>query len=176
VRGSHLWLLACLLVAAVPAAAALPDVDIDPQGEIGLVDWGLYTGRDAGVVVSDTTVEGLWHRVENVRLVERATEICAGQETMFGIRYRLTDQAAEDHWDLEVRTDHPLLHAPSGRSGMGGTHITSLSRGGNGYSGWTVRYPYEFVAGDYTFTMLHEGRVVLRKTFHVAFDCVPLIS
>jgi hypothetical protein len=176
VRGSAAFFWAALLLASGPAVAAGPDVDIDPNGEIGLVDWGMYSGRDVGVVMSDTTVEGLWHRIDSVTLLARGTDICASAGTMFGIRYRLTDQAVEDHWDMEVRTEHPLLHAPSGRSGTGGVYATGLARGGDGYSGWTVRYPYEFVPGDYTFTLLRDGAVKLRKTFHVAFDCAAAVS
>lgn len=162
------------MLAAAPVLAAEPDIDAGP--EIGLLDFGTYSGRDAGVVFSDTTVEGAWHRLDSVKLLERGTDICAGDGTMFGIRYRLSETAAQDFWQIEVHTAHPMLHAPNGRSGIGGVHVTGLLRGDAGYSGWTVRYPYEHVPGDYTFSLVHDGQVKLRKTFHVAFDCVPLVS
>jgi len=164
------------LLLAMPAAAAEPDIDVDPVGEIGLLDWGTYTGRDVGAVSAENTVEGMTHRLSDVKLVQRGTEICAGQDTMFGIRYRLTDKAREDHWALVVETRHPMLHAPNGRSGDRGSYVTGVSHESDGYTGWTVRYPYEFVPGDYSFALLHDGVVKLRKTFHVAFDCVPLVS
>ncbi len=161
---------------ATPALAAPPDIDVDPEGEIGLVDWGLYSARDVGAVASDTTVEGLWHEVTDVQLVTQTVTICAGDGTMFGMRYRLGAQVAGPGWEMEVRTDHPMLFAPSGRSGNSGTYETALTAGTTGYTGWTVRYPYEHVAGDYTFTLSHEGQVKLRKTFHLEFECVPALS
>ncbi len=169
--------LACLLaLLALPAWAAEPDVDVDPDGEIALIDWGLYSAVDVGAVTSDTTVEGLWHEVSDVHLVLQTVSICAGDGTMFGLRYRLTDKVVDSSWDLEVRTAHPMLFAPSGRSGNSGYYATALARGTTGYTGWTVRYPYEHVAGDYTFTLVHAGHVKLRKTFHLEFECVPALS
>jgi hypothetical protein len=169
-------LLALLLALPGLARAAEPDIDVDPDGEIGLVDWGLYSARDVGAVKSDTTVEGLWHEVTDVNLVLQTVNICAGDGTMFGLRYRLTDKVPEPSWELEVQTAHPMLFAPSGRSGNSGFYATALTRGTTGYTGWTVRYPYEHVPGDYTFTLLHDGHVKLRKTFHLEFECVPATS
>jgi len=173
VRTSLALLLALL---APPALAAPDDLNIDPNGEIGLVDWGLYSGRDVGTVAADGTVEGMWHEVTDVHLVTQTQSICAGDGTMFGIRYRLESQTGDASWTMEVRTDHPLLIAPNGRSGTGGTYSTVLGQNATGYSGWTVRYPYEHVPGDYTFSILHEGAVKLRKTFHLEFDCTQPIS
>ncbi len=165
-----------LLVLTTPALAAPADIDVDPDGEIGLVDWGIYSARDVGAVKSDTTVEGLWHEVTDVHLVTQTVTICAGDGTMFGMRYRLGEQVKEPTWELEVQTAHPMLFAPSGRSGNSGFYATALTSGTTGYTGWTVRYPYEHVPGDYTFTLLHEGQVQLRKTFHLEFECVPAMS
>jgi hypothetical protein len=164
------------LLLAAPAWAAPPDVDADPKGEIGLIDWGLYSADDVGSVKSDTTVEGRWHEVTNVHLVQQATSICAGDGTMFGMRYRLGDQVTDPAWELQVQTSHPMLFAPSGRSGNSGFYETTLQVGATGYTGWTVRYPYEHVPGDYTFTLLHDGVVKLRKTFHLEFECTAPMS
>ena len=169
---------AALLLAllAPPALAAAPDINIDPDGQIGLIDWGMYSGVDVGVVQAPGTVEGLWHEVDGVRLITQTQTICAGEGTMFGIRYRLQAQPGDAAWAMEVRTEHPLLIAPNGRSGTSGDYTTMLGQNATGYSGWTVRYPYEHVPGDYTFSILHDGVVKLRKTFHLEFECTQPVS
>ncbi len=174
-----LAVLCLLAVAAAPdtlAPVSGPDIDVAPGGEIGLVDWGLFSGHSVDTVPSEGTVEGAWHHVENLRPIEQTTEICAGAGTMFGIRYRLSDNAADDLWTLEIRTQHPMLHAPSGRSGDTGSYLTHLTRGSLGYTGWTVEYPYEHVPGDYMFSLVHNDQTVIRKTFHVTFACTPLLA
>lgn len=165
-----------LVLASGSAVAAEPDIKISPGGEMGLVDWGTYAGRDTGETVAEDTVEGRVHQQSGTTLLQTGDEICAQAGTSFGIRYRLDAGIADAEWILDVRTTHPLLVAPSGRSGTTGAYQTHILSGSQGYSGWTVRYPYERVAGDYSFSLLHDGRVMLRKTFHVAFDCTVPVS
>lgn len=164
------------LLAASPVLAAESDVFISPDGQLRLQDWGTYVGRDAGVVAADDTVEGKVHRQEDTTLLEQGDTICARSGTTFGIRYRLADSVTDPNWDIMVDTRHPLLVTPSGRSGVSGSYTTTMMRGHTGYTGWTVRYAYEHVAGDYIFTLMHGGAAMLRKTFHVTFDCTVPVS
>ncbi len=177
---TDLIVIGLLLLAASPAAAASPDVSISPDGEMGLIDWGIYDGVDTGETVAENTVAGVMHTTSDLKLVKQATDICAQKGTRFGIRYRLDDQPGKPTDGLpeliDIVTEHPLLQAPSGRSGTRGSYRKLMRRGTRGYTGWSVDLDYERVPGDYTFTLLQNNAVLLRKTLHVSFDCTAPVS
>lgn len=170
-------LAAGLIWVAAPAAAETPaDVVISPDGAMGLIDWGLYEGHDVGSDPAGDTVEGRVHRSDGIVLLRQVMDICAREGTTFGIRYSLSEKPNALPLVLDVTTDHPMLVAPSGRSGTRDVYKKVMRYGSASYNGWTVSFPYEHVPGDYTFSIVANGVVMLRKTFHISFDCNTPVS
>lgn len=161
----------CLLLGTAPAQAAPPDVLESPNREMTMTDWGVYDGIDLGINPARDTVAGTMTNSRIHGLLEQTDRICASDGTRFGIRYRLHGDPNQLPWVLNIQTDHPFLQSPTGRSGSQGTYKRLMRHGTQSYSGWSFAEPYEMVPGDWTFTIIQNDEVMLRKTFHIVFDC-----
>lgn len=159
------------------AAPPLQDVDRSAHGEVEIVDFGTYHMVDLGQVPAPGEISGEMTETEShVDLIKPGSDICAALGTAFGMRYQVSPDLDDAGWLIEDVVDTPMLHYPNGRSGTHNVLPRLTQRGEITFNIWGFDKPAELVAGDYTFSVVRNGQVMLRKTFHVRTDCEQALS
>jgi hypothetical protein len=147
-----------LIFAASPAAAETARVEV--------FEFGLYA---AGTFVHSPDPGQLsgqrWSAP--VRNLEKTDTIPGHLGRIFGFRVRVNDAALQGK-TLTFRIRHPPLTAPSGRSATEHVHTAVASRQGVELGHFfAFEYTYEIAEGDWTFEVLHDGRMLAAKKFRV---------
>jgi hypothetical protein len=150
---------AVLFLAAAPATASDRGIEI--------VDYGIYDHTVTQVIPEPKDVAGERTTVANVRLREKTDLIDAQKSRMFGFQFRVTDPALYGK-TLTTRKMVPKLTNPkTGRSAntvegevVAGPDTLFL----NAYG---FDYDWERAEGEWTFQVLHEGKVLAEKKFKV---------
>lgn len=154
-------LAAALLFAAAAQAAAASDRGVE------IVDYGIYDHTVTEVVPEPKDVAGERTTVANVRLREKTEIVDAQKSRMFGFQFRVTDPALYGQ-TLVTRKLVPKLTNP--RTGRSATVVEGSVVAGpdtlflNAYG---FDYDWERAEGEWTFQVLHEGRVLAEKKFKV---------
>lgn len=163
-------LLGLLIVAlVVPAHCS------EKPGRLGadIVEFGTVrqVGRDEVVPIKPSAGETnrFAHRSE-AEFIAHTDHVVARKGVSFGFRYRLVNADISGPLDLEHVTTHPDFLARDGRKISSSTtrlrlapkDIRSLH-----YLGYTFDENSEMVAGDWTISLRHEGRIIVSKTFRV---------
>ena len=147
------------------AAAALPAAAGDRGVEI--VDFGIYDHTVTAVVPEPKDVAGERTTVANIRLREKTEVIDAQKSRMFGFQFRVTDPALYGQ-TLTTRKLVPKLTNP--KTGQSATVVEGSIVAGpdtlflNAYG---FDYDWERAEGEWTFQVLHEGKVLAEKKFKV---------
>ncbi len=148
-----------LAAAARPAAAAERGIEI--------VDYGIYDHTVTAVVPEPKDVAGERTTVANVRLREKTQVIDAQRGRMFGFQFRVTDPALYGK-RLVTRKLVPRLTNP--KTGRSATSVEGEVVAGPGtvfLNAYGFDYDWERAEGEWTFQVLHEGRVLAEKKFKV---------
>jgi hypothetical protein len=151
--------VAALFLAAAPAAAAERGIEI--------VDYGIYDHTVTQVIPEPKDVAGERTTVANVRLREKTEIIDAQKSRMFGFQFRVTDPALYGK-TLTTRKVVPKLTNP--KTGRSATTVEGEVVAGpdtvflNAYG---FDYDWERAEGEWTFQVLHEGKVLAEKKFKV---------
>ena len=154
VTGIAFALLASPLGAQAQGAAA-----------VEIVDWGTYVARDVGADPAPETTSG-YVRTSEMGPIHRTDQVDACLGARFGIRYRLADPGAAEILPVTIETAHPPF---PGRDGRPATIERWRTRAGvepNG-AGWVFDEIYELVPGQWTISILADGKVLAAKTFTV---------
>jgi hypothetical protein len=143
-----------------PAAA-------ETKAGVEIVDFGLYAIGPRTHIADPTHLSGQQWRATHVRLLEQ-TDIVPGQlGRCFGLHFRVTDSRLAGK-ALTLRIRHPHLTEPSGRSGSETNRtITASVAGQQEGNFFSFDYSWEIAEGDWTFEIVHEGRVLAAKKFRV---------
>jgi hypothetical protein len=150
--------IALLLFVATPAAADTPSVVI--------TDFGLYAAGPMTHVPEAGQLSGQRWQAE-VRHLETAETIPGQLGRIFGIRFRVNDRRLVGQ-TLISRIRHPKLTAENGRSATESAHTTRASAIGSELGHFfAFEYSYEIAEGDWTFEVVHNGRVLAAKKFRV---------
>lgn len=150
---------ALFLAAAGTAAATERGVEI--------VDYGIYNHTVTAVIPEPKDVAGERTNVSNVRLREKTQVIDAQRGRMFGFQFRVTDPALYGQ-RLVTRKIVPKLTNP--KTGRSATTVEGELIAGpetvflNAYG---FDYDWERAEGEWTFQVLHEGKVLAEKKFKV---------
>jgi hypothetical protein len=155
-----LWRLWILVIVALPGTAAAEG----PRVEI--FEYGRYAAGEF-VHTPDPSQLGGQRWSAPVRNVERTDTIPGHLGRIFGFRVRIHDTALRGQ-TLTFRIRHPKLTAPSGRTATEHLH-TAVAPAPGGTLGhfFAFEYTYEIAEGDWTFEVLHEGRVLAAQKFRV---------
>ena len=150
---------ALMAIAATAAAQASQRVEI--------VDYGIYDHVVTEVVPEPKDVAGERSLVANIRVRETTTTIDAQRGRMFGFQFRVTDPALVGQ-TLTIRKLVPRITNPkTGESATGvESEITALA-GTLHLNAYGFDYDWERAEGDWTFQVLHGGRVLAEKKFRV---------
>jgi hypothetical protein len=152
-------LAAALILAAAPAAASDRGIEI--------VDFGVYDHTVTQVIPEPKDVAGERTTVADVRLREKTDLIDAQKSRMFGFQFRVTDPALYGR-TLTTRKIVPKLTNP--KTGRSATTVEGEVVAGpdtvflNAYG---FDYDWERAEGEWTFQVLHEGKVLAEKKFKV---------
>ncbi len=147
------------------AAAAQPAAASDRGVEI--VDYGIYDHSVTAVIPEPKDVAGERTTVANVRLREKTEVIDAQKSRMFGFQFRVTDPALYGQ-TLTTRKLVPKLTNPT--TGRSATTVEGELVAGpdtlflNAYG---FDYDWERAEGEWTFQVLHAGKVLAEKKFKV---------
>jgi len=150
-----------VLLAAAPAAADTAPVAID--------EYGIYaTGPMIHIPAPDQLGGQRWQAP--VRLVER-TDVVAGQlGRVFGVRVRVNDPALLGK-PISIRIRHPKLTAPNGRSATEHNSSSTTQPGQRELAYFfAFEHTYEIAEGDWTFEVVHDGRVLAAQKFRVVVN------
>jgi hypothetical protein len=148
-----------LAAAARPAAAADRGVEI--------VDYGIYDHTVTQVIPEPKDVAGERTTVANVRLREKTQVIDAQRGRMFGFQFRVTDPALFGK-TLVTRKIVPRLTNP--KTGRSATSVQGevIAHGSTLFlNAYGFDYDWERAEGEWTFQVLHEGKVLAEKKFKV---------
>jgi len=148
-----------LLLAAAPAAA-------NDRG-IEIVDYGIYDHTVTAVIPEPKDVAGERTTVSNIRLREKTDIIDAQKSRMFGYQFRVTDPALYGR-KLVTRKIVPKLTNP--KTGRSATVVEGELVAGPGtvfLNAYGFDYDWERAEGEWTFQVLHEGKVLAEKKFKV---------
>ncbi len=152
---------AVLLLAAAAQPAAASDRGVE------IVDYGVYDHSVTAVIPEPKDVAGERSTVANVRLREKTDVIDAQKSRMFGFQFRVTDPALYGQ-TLVTRKLVPKLTNP--KTGQSATVVEGSIVAGpdtlflNAYG---FDYDWERAEGEWTFQVLHEGKVLAEKKFKV---------
>ena len=153
------------LVATLAAVAAAGAAQANQRIEI--VDYGIYDHTVTQVIPEPKDVAGERTTVANVRLREKTDLIDAQKSRMFGFQFRVTDPALYGQ-TLTTRKIVPKLTNP--KTGRSATTVEGEIIAGpdtlflNAYG---FDYDWERAEGEWTFQVLHEGKVLAEKKFKV---------
>jgi hypothetical protein len=150
---------AAVFLAAGPAAATERGIEI--------VDYGIYNHTVTGVVPEPKDVAGERSNVTNLSLRERTLVIDAQRGRMFGFQFKVTDPALYGQ-RLVTRKIVPKLTNP--KTGRSATTIEGDLVAGPGtvfLNAYGFDYDWERAEGEWTFQVLHEGKVLAEKKFKV---------
>jgi hypothetical protein len=150
---------AALFLAAQPAAASDRGVEI--------LDYGIYDHSVTAVIPEPKDVAGERTTVANIRLREKTEVIDAQRSRMFGFQFRVTDPALYGKV-LTTRKLVPKLTNP--KTGRSATTVEGELVAGPGtvfLNAYGFDYDWERAEGEWTFQVLHEGRVLAEKKFKV---------
>ena len=150
---------ALALLAAAPGAQA--------QGATGIeiVEWGTYGARDGGTDPAPETTSG-YVRTSEMGPIHRTDQVAACLGTRFGIRYRLADPDAAQTLPVTIETAHPPFPGRDGKPATLERWRTQAGVDANG-AGWVFEDAYELVPGQWTISILADGKVLAAKTFTV---------
>lgn len=152
-------LAAALFLAASPAAATERGIEI--------VDYGIYNHTVTGVVPEPKDVAGERSNVANISLREKTLLIDAQRGRMFGFQFKVTDPALYGQ-RLVTRKIVPKLTNP--KTGRSATIVEGDLIAGPGtvfLNAYGFDYDWERAEGEWTFQVLHEGKVLAEKKFKV---------
>jgi hypothetical protein len=153
-------LAAALLLAAAGTAAAT-------ERGVEIVDYGVYNHTVTAVIPEPKDVAGERTNVSNVKLREKTHVIDAQRGRMFGFQFRVTDPALYGQ-RLVTRKIVPKLTNP--KTGRSATTVEGELIAGpetvflNAYG---FDYDWERAEGEWTFQVLHEGKILAEKKFKV---------
>ena len=150
---------ALFVVAAAQAAAADRGVEI--------TDYGIYDHTVTQVIPEPKDVAGERTTVANVRLREKTDVIDAQKSRMFGFQFRVTDPALYGK-TLTTRKIVPKLTNP--KTGRSATTVEGEVVAGPGtifLNAYGFDYDWERAEGEWTFQVLHDGKVLAEKKFKV---------
>jgi hypothetical protein len=147
------------LAAARPAAAGDRGVEI--------VDWGIYDHTVTAVIPEPKDVAGERTTVANVRLREKTEVIDAQRSRMFGFQFRVTDPALYGQTLVTRKLVPKLTNPKTGRSATTVEGAVVAAPGTLFLNAYGFDYDWERAEGEWTFQVLHEGKVLAEKTFKV---------
>ena len=150
---------AALFLAAAPAAATERGIEI--------VDYGIYNHTVTAVIPEPKDVAGERSNVANITLRETTLTIDAQRGRMFGFQFKVTDPALYGQ-RLETRKLVPKLTNP--KTGRSATMIEGDFIAGPNtifLNAYGFDYDWERAEGEWTFQVLHEGKVLAEKKFKV---------
>jgi hypothetical protein len=154
------------LAAALFLAAAAQPAAAGDRGVV-IVDYGIYDHSVTAVIPEPKDVAGERTTVANVRLREKTEVIDAQKSRMFGFQFRVTDPALYGQ-TLTTRKLVPKLTNP--KTGRSATMVEGELVAGpdtlflNAYG---FDYDWERAEGEWTFQVLHAGKVLAEKKFKV---------
>lgn len=155
------------LAAALFLAAAAAQPAAASERGIEIVDYGVYDHTVMQVIPEPKDVAGERTTVANVRLREKTQLIDAQRSRMFGFQFRVTDPALYGK-TLTTRKIVPKLTNP--KTGRSATTVEGEFIAGpdtvflNAYG---FDYDWERAEGEWTFQVLHDGKVLAEKKFKV---------
>ena len=147
-----------LLLAAQPAAAGDRGVEI--------VDFGIYDHTVTAVIPEPKDVAGERTTVANIRLREKTEVIDAQKSRMFGFQFRVTDPA---HYGKTLVTRKLVPRLTNPKTGRSATMVEGEVVAGPGtfLNAYGFDYDWERAEGEWTFQVLHDGKVLAEKKFKV---------
>ncbi len=163
-RSLHRVALPYLLypLASVAIAADAPRFELVAYG---VFDDVTTTGRIAAPGSSDGSI-GVVSEYDVARPTVVTDRIPAQTGVRFGYTFVVTNRGTFDSVPVEVRVTHPPLELPDG----GRVTVDNWPMQAQGIprlTGWRFDHDYELVPGAWTIAVLHEGAVVVEKTFCV---------
>lgn len=165
-----LALLAALAIAS-PRAEAQATSPPPPRAEI--VEYGEYqTAPRAHLESAPDTAAGVIGRSDGSGpsvLLARTAEIAAAEGVAFGIMVGVPGLATDQTLPVTVRLDHPPITAPDGRVWRTETFPAELSAK-PGLLSFCFEERWELVPGEWTYTLLHEGRPIASQRFTITLD------
>lgn len=134
-----------------------------------IVDYGTYQvtadGRQSAPGSSSGDI-GVVSALESLAPVAESTTVEAALGVVFGFNYVDHSRAAFDLTPVQIRVEHPPIVSIDGRT----IHVDSWTASAQGiprFTGWKFERVEEMVPGRWTISVLHDGTVVLSKSFDV---------
>ncbi len=160
-------LAATALIAAVAAPGA-----VRAASEIVVQDYGIYEAQVTGQVNAPQDISRQRNIVSNVRLIRQTRKLAAYPGRSFGFRFKITDPSLLGK-RLILRTRFPKMTNPeTGASSTGQTREFLVSTLNSvQYDGYRFDYRWEMAEGEWSFEIIHDGKVLTKQSFKVI---VPL--
>ena len=157
--------LAMLALAAAPALAA--DGDVKRAQRVAIVDHGIYEHSVERFEAEPRHVSGERVIVSSVRLMRQVDEVDAQPGRMFGFQFRVADPALIGQTVTLRRIVPPLTNPKTGRSATTIEGDLIAGPGTTFLNAYGFDYDWERAEGEWTFQVLHEGKVLAEKKFKV---------
>lgn len=155
-----------LALTAVLALSAWPLLAAADQPRVEILDFGTYETGTRTSVPMPISVSGKMNLVSHVRLTKETREVMGQLGTSFGFRYRI--HGVPPGATVTIRTRHPRLTNPdTGKSMNYGEREQSVTSGEERYTGFSFDATYEIAEGEWSFQIIHEGRVITEQKFKV---------
>jgi len=148
---------------------AIPDLSAAeaPKPAVEIIDFGLYAATPTRRVPDPNVPGGEQGRATGIRLLEQTETVPGKIGQFFGFRFRVNDPALNGK-DLRLAIRHPPMTDPSGRTATEGARRLVVRTGEREevhLFGFDHRW--EIAAGDWTFQVVYEGKVLVEKRLRV---------
>ena len=160
----------CLAAAALLVLPFAARADQLAAGDIVVSNAGTYLARETGTIPAPGTAAGTANGIDRWVFLG-AAPICMTMGVRFGFEYHLAQPRPDAGRTLQVMNDHPPMHLPDGRV-VAHEQSDFRPRPGDNIAGYRFDHGYELVPGTWMFSLVQDGRTLVRRSFEVVTDCV----
>ena len=162
-------ILAMLVAAALAPAPA--GAEPAPAVQVKITAYGEYRAvPHKDVEAAPDTAAGLVGLMNgNPPLIAHTAEIVAAEGVSFGMLVSVPGLPADRTLPVTIRLDHPPITAPDGRVWRTQTSEGTLTPEPR-FKGFCFDHAWELASGEWTYTLLHEGRPIASQRFTLTVD------
>ena len=167
---NHFLFLMILFLSVFSTAADNAPIYVGPNEVLGRI-------MDYGIIGSDITQNeyaipgtGRTATVASLSIAQTTDEIPFQKDVSFGIVWSAIGFTSDEKQKITFRVEHPPMRLPNGKTVTSEEEVIIIHPMGGFYvstDGYSLTEDFEMVQGQWTFSVFHEGNVIVTKSFQI---------
>jgi hypothetical protein len=169
--------MTCVLLTASPLIAAVGGSDRKSSGTLpagkvsgNIVDYGIVQGKlELKYEIPGSGGENSIV-LDEPKIAETTTKVPMKKGTKFGYKWQLVGLISDQPVEIIYRYKHPPMVGPDGKRTEGfdrSIEVQPENGKVESFDGYELSEDYELVPGNWTLSILYQGKVMVTKTFQV---------